>query len=262
MSENLFKKEDGDLSLKPVTYDSSNTPVDNSNDFIKTVAGFSKEDGEKDPTLFIIISGGEKRERDYFSLLENGKISQRVRVKFIDKNEKKEGGLSPEKMFNLALKVKSVYDKSKGDDLSDHIYLVSDVDHFRNELLSIKPICDKNGLQLIISNSCFEIWLYYGKRNIKPSNFIISKNILKISSEFKTYLGKEVKGGVNPRKAIFDVEKAMINAKKNYAEDNEGIPCLFSTQMYRLMQDILPFIKEELDEIRHKNHRREEKYRH
>jgi hypothetical protein len=261
MTSNLFQKEEGDLTLRPIEAKPDDSLVDESESDIITLDGFSKEEGTLDPTLFIIISGGEVREKDYFSLLKEKNGFTRVRVKFLDEDEDGKKGLSPDQMLPLAQKVKTKYDEGKGEDLSDHIYLVSDVDHFRSELLRIKPICEEEGMQLIISNCSIEVWLYYGKRSEKPSNFEIPGNHLEISSAFKTYLGLEVKGGVNPRKAIFDVEVAIANAEKNYEEDAEGIPCLFSTQMYSLMQDILPLIKEELEALKEKNQKKAEMYK-
>lgn len=102
---------------------------------------------------------------------------------------------------------------------------------------------------MIVSNPCFEIWLYFGKFANKPNDFIIPENSLKISQCFKRYLGNKVHGGVNPKHAIFDINRAMQNAKKLYEEDENGLPSIFSTNMYQLSESILPLIKDELDNL-------------
>ena len=153
--------------------------------------------------------------------------------------------LNPDGMLETAL-LKQQHYKSSQTDIPDKMFIVSDVDHFYNDLLRIKPKCENSDISLIISNSCFEIWLYYGKFSDKPSDFVIPDNHLKISQFFKTYLGDKVKGGANPKDAIFDIFVAIKNAKDNYEEDDYCLPKLFSTNMFLLAEDILPLIDKEL----------------
>ena len=81
------------------------------------------------------------------------------------------------------------------------------------------------------------------RKDDKCVDFIVPKNILEISSKFKTWANTVVKGGLKPTKAILKIEQNIENARKNYSEEN-GIPTLFSTQMYRLAEKMLPYIKE------------------
>jgi hypothetical protein len=135
--------------------------------------------------------------------------------------------------------------KTSESDEPDKIFIVSDVDHFMNDLLRIKPKCENSNISLIISNSCFEIWFYYGKFNQKPEDFTIPESRLKMIQKFKTYLNSKFKDGTDPRYAAFDIETAIANSKANYEEDNNGIAKLFSTNMFRLAEQLLPFIKDE-----------------
>lgn len=206
---------------------------------------YRKEEGTLSPhTFIVIVSGGERREKDYFKFISNNDRFKRIKLKFIADR----GKLNPDGLLETA-KFQQEHYRSSQEDEPDEIYIVSDVDHFYNDLLRIKPECQILNIHLIISNSCFEIWLYYGKFADKPHDFNLPTDPHKISKRFKTYLGNKVNGGINPRKAIFDIETAIQNARNNYQEDKEGIPVLFSTNMFILAESILPFIKEELSEF-------------
>ncbi|MDR2170581.1 MAG: RloB family protein [Planctomycetaceae bacterium] len=216
-----------------------------------------KVSGVKSPkTFFVIISGGEVREKKYFKIIERQDEFRRIKISFVaDPNQ-----LHPDGLLQKAEDEQRRYQSSQ-DDEPDNIFIVSDVDHFMNDLLRIKPKCEELNISLIVSNSCLEIWLYYGKFNQKPKDFSIPENALKISQEFKTYLNRKVKGGIDPRYAIFDIETAIVNSKSNYEEDNNGIPKLFSTNMFRLAEQLLPFIKDELDKMSAKNKIKNKSYK-
>lgn len=204
---------------------------------------YQKTGKEKLPkTFFIIISGGEKREKDYFKIFKNHDKFNRIRLDFVSDPFK----LSPDGMYELAEYKKNQYLSSwNEDDEPDKIYLVSDVDHFMSELIRIKPKCEKEDFKLIISNSCFEVWLYYACLDVIP-NFPMPDDPLRISAKFKGWLNDAIPGGAKPNKAIFNIYDNIKNARKNYAEDTNGIPSLFSTNMFLLAEDLLPLIEPEL----------------
>ena len=153
--------------------------------------------------------------------------------------------LHPEGLLEIALDKKKYYASSQ-EDAPDHFFIISDIDHFYNDLVKIQPLCSKEHINLIMSNPCFEIWLYYGKEKEPPNDFVAPTEQLKISQAFKTYLGTKVKGGVNPKKALYDIKSAIDHAKKHYEKDDKGIPKLFSTNMFVLASELLPLIDEEL----------------
>ena len=115
--------------------------------------------------------------------------------------------------------------------------------------------CKASNIELIVSNSCFEVWLYYAEKSNRPLDFVIPQNKLEISSAFKTWANTQINGGLKPTKAIFNIEQNIINAKKNYVEEN-GFPTLFSTQMFRLAEQILPFVNNGLVQLRREIERR------
>jgi hypothetical protein len=221
-------------------------------DYLKT----SKELIAK--AFFVIISGGEVREKDYFTILSRHDNFKRIKIEFIaDPNQ-----LSPKGMLNLAKYKKEHFLSSQqiNTENPDRIYLISDVDEYMGELLEIKPECKKEQLHLIISNSCFEVWLYYACRSTTPT-FPIPEKIETISWKFKEWLPTIIKGGINPTKAVFNIHQNIESAKANYKEDAHGIPELFSTNMFELANDLLPLIEPELLNLIEKNKVTESKFR-
>ncbi|MDO9635221.1 MAG: RloB family protein [Paludibacter sp.] len=206
-------------------------------------ANYQKPDVEEMPkAFFIIISGGESREMNYFRIISANDRFKRIKLEFIADPLK----LSPDGMYELAQYKQARYATSRNEDAEpDKIYLISDVDHFMNELLRIKPKCTTDGFHLIISNSCFEVWLYFAYHDTIP-DFQLPSDPLKISSKFKGWLPSVIRGGIKPEKAILSIYQNIENAKKNYKEDTNGIPILFSTNMYLLAEDLLPLIEPEL----------------
>lgn len=208
--------------------------------------GYQKTDIDEMPkAFFVIISGGQVREINYFKILSHKDRFNRIKLQLIADPLK----LTPDGMLELAEIKKAHFNSSRNEDAKpDRIYLISDVDHFINELLRIKPICEREDFKLIISNSCFEVWLYYAYHNTIPA-FRLPEDPLKISSKFKGWLPSVIRGGIKPEKAILQIQDNIANAKKNYKEGENGIPELFSTTMYILAQDLIPLIEPELSNI-------------
>lgn len=221
-------------------------------------SAYQKADLEEMPkAFFILISGGEAREKDYFKIISFHDRFKRIKLEFITDPQK----LSPDGMLELAEYKKARYDSSKNaDEEPDKIYLISDVDHFMTELLRIKPKCEAEGFTLIISNSCFEIWLYYAYCDSLPG-FKIPTDYLKISSKFKGWLPSAIRGGVKTTRAILNIYPNIEHARKNYKEDAHGIPELFSTNMFVLAEELLPLIEPELTDMIEGNKRTETEFK-
>ncbi len=220
------------------------------NSIIPLNDAYVKKDGYLSPALFVIVSGGEKREKDYFKIISKIESFPRIKICFVaNDRDTGEGGLSPLKMFVEAKKIKDEYAEGKPDDIIDQIYLLSDVDDFMGELLKIKPHCVVEDLNLIVSNPCFEVWLYYCCFSDKPDDFHMGEP-LKVSLELKRYLNEKKPGGINPVTSIFCIQHAIENAEQNYSEDKNGIPVFFSTNMFLLAKEIYPLVESELQKMK------------
>ncbi len=223
------------------------------------IAAYQKTDIEKMPkAFFVIISGGEVREKDYFKIISHQDKFQRIKLEFISESNKL---VNPTRMYELAIYKKERLESSKEKDSEpDRFYLISDVDDFISELIKIHPLCLKENFRLMISNPCFELWLYYAHCCDIP-NFPIPDKATKISGKFKGWADTAIRGGVKSKRAIFYIYPNIENAKRNYKEDENGIPMLFSTNMYSLAEDLLPLIEPELTNMIDENKRNEEKFR-
>ena len=131
----------------------------------------------------------------------------------------------------------------------DKIFMVTDVDHYRRELL--EQMAEINpAYQWIISNPCFEIWLFY--------HYFDNPGILRPdwpdedrikSQHLKSKLNELRKsdGGVNAEAAYGLMDRAIVNSKKNYGEDSEGIPEDFATQMHIIGEMLMGILRDDFE---------------
>jgi len=91
--------------------------------------------------------------------------------------------------------------------------------------------------------------------------FFQATNPLNISGKLKGWLPNVIPGGVKPLKAILNIYPNIENAKKNYTEDANGKPSLFSTNMYLLAENLLPLIEPELTNYINEMKRTEAEFR-
>lgn len=206
-------------------------------------AEYSKPDIEIDTVCMFLVSGGEKRERDYIKYLESN-ASRRLRVVFISK---KGQGLTPTQMLK---EVEESIEEECFQDYYGHlsylstediIYLISDVDQYGEELKRYLGNSNPR-YKWIISNPAFEVWLYY--HFYDTPKFIEEATNIPIAQRSqwlkdKLHKLRESGGGVNASEALKLVEIAVKNSKMNYTESEDNFPSLFSTQMHIVAEHIL-----------------------
>lgn len=207
--------------------------------------GFVKGDAYKRPKTFVVIfSGGTVREKDYFRpITSRTDLFPNLRFEFY--TEDRFGQDDYPLVFSMAEAKVKEYRTSTTEDEPDRYFVLSDVDHFRKHLVAFAPICKEEGINLSVSNPCFEVWLYYSKKDDRFEGFVMPENEKEISKEVKSFLHNNA-GGVNPRRAIFDIEKNIANARKNYEKDADGLPALFSTNVFVLAECLAPLIADGL----------------
>ena len=209
---------------------------------------YQKGDSFREPSLIFIISGGEKREKDFLKELISGKKSSVLKALFLSKERQ---GLLPDKMQEQWQKIRKegkfiIDDQTYYLEKIDEVLLLSDVDEFYDklqEILSSKSNDDTG--RWIISNPCFEIWLYYCYKN-DPNNdldCITSLSPNKRSKKLKRRCNEIVKGGLNGKYAFEHKDEGIRNSHEHYNEDNNGIPVLFATQMHEMAQCIIDKLK-------------------
>ena len=209
---------------------------------------YQKRDSFREPSLIFIISGGEKREKDFLKELINGKKSTALKALFLSKERQ---GLLPDKMQEQWQQIRTegkfiIDDQTYYLEKIDEVFLLTDVDEFYNKLQDIlsSKSNDDTG-RWIISNPCFEIWLYYCYKNDPNNdlNCITSFSTDKRSQELKRRCNEIVKGGLNGKYAFNHMDEGIRNSLKHYNEDNNGIPVLFATQMHKMAQCIIDKLK-------------------
>lgn len=216
-----------------------------SNDIVLSVSmsAYTKPEASLQPKAYLIVfSGGTEREKNYFYLIKhNPLLYPDIKVDFFAEPNFEKGGKPL--ITSFAIDKVNEYRESASVENPDSYWLLTDVDHFEHFLTKMREDCNANGINLIISNSCFEVWLYYAEKAERCIEFKIPADKNKISSAFKTWCNFQIKGGLNPYKAILNIELNIKNAKANYMEKN-GLPTLFSTQMFQLAEKMLPYVKE------------------
>lgn len=235
-----YSKHNGDSDLRDSLdgFDSSNEGLDVlKQEYIPIIKGYEKEAGSIPSFLIVVISGGEVREGDYLSELSKKQTFPKVKLIF-KSSEKGKGGLSPMLMVRKFYETIEMENPIKTHKILyssiDKIFMVTDVDHYLNELVTILNRCHLPNATWIISNPCFEIWLYYSYFDHICEEIKILESIpqSKQSSTLKHLNHKMIDGGIDPRKAFEQIENAIQNSKSNYSEDKNGIPKLFCTNMH------------------------------
>ena len=92
-----------------------------------------------------------------------------VIIEYQQKNE------SPEHLADFARKLKEEDERDISTDCYEKIWVVVDVDDFHGHSQAAK-ICKDNGIELIISNPCFEVWLL-DHVSVCPPSFTLTSTV-------------------------------------------------------------------------------------
>lgn len=244
-------------------------------------ASYKKADGIRSTNLVFVLSGGEKKEKDFLyelirrrekekeqKRIERQKRSNRydeetevflneinkyIKVKFQSKDGQ---GLQPYQMLeewkkiykSKILLIDSIPYNLEG---IDKVFLLTDVDEFKAQLINIIHSKHKKQEHWIISNPCFEMWLYYCFRN-NPKEDLILDDLSedKRSKQLKKRLGEIFSGGVDPRKIFTPkiLNTGIKNSRQHYTFDNNLIPELYATQMYEMAEYFIRTLEKKQEE--------------
>ncbi|MCQ2086329.1 MAG: RloB family protein [archaeon] len=213
-------------------------------------AAYTKTDGILPVSLVFVISGGEKKEKNFLIELIRQKSFHSLRVAFLSK---KGQGLQPYQMQDIWQDIQKtgefvINGQTYRLDETDKVFLLTDVDEYYDQLLKI--IATGGTGQWIISNPCFEMWLYYCYLNDPENDLacLIPLTVDKRSQKLKG-LGKTlVPGGLNPVLAFERMTEGIANSKLHYAMDENGVPVLFATQMHEMAECLVNTLNANADE--------------
>jgi RloB-like protein len=196
--------------------------------------GYKKEVPKRlvrDYKLFAIACEGSKTEPKYFNLFRH--MSTRVAVDIIEEivtdeemSLKHTAKSSPRWVLDRAVK----YIEKEGLSDEDSLWFVMDIDSWEeNQLREIASFCEqKPNWHIVLSNPCFEIWLYFHKKK----NLDASKS--KSSQDFKKEIASLEKGGYHPFKFIPFVKNAIINSERADVNKNHFLPTFKTSKIYQL----------------------------
>lgn len=207
--------------------------------------GYSKQDGVLSYSIICVISGGTNREKTFLTQIEKKRFFRNLDVVFVS-SPKNKGGLTPKMMQAEFERIcQNGIIKALGRDIEiddvDCFYMLTDVDHYEEELKDIIKTQKEKHQIWIISNPDFEIWLYYCYRNNPTEELaaVIDAKAEKRSSLLKTINGTfNNNGGLDTRKAFEHLEEGIAHSKEHYNEV-DAMPTLLSTQMHVFAEDVL-----------------------
>lgn len=196
---------------------------------------------QRDYKLFVIACEGSKREPAYFNLFNN--ISERFIVDVIAEI------ISDDEMaINHPLKSAPkwvldramMYIEKEGLSDEDDLWFVMDTDDWQVEqLIEIVAYCNDNpNWHIVLSNPCFEVWLYFHKKKD------ISISTSNSAHDFKYEISTFEKGGYHPLKFISNFENAIENAKNADSNTLHFFPNKKETKVYQLGEKMLTYIGE------------------
>lgn len=206
---------------------------------------YERQEPLRDSRKIYIYCEGNKREFDYFRFFCG--LSSNVNIIPIPS---KDGKTDPEKLMEAAreefginsdVSPKFTLDVSQ----QDNMWFVIDTDSWGSKITDLRNFCksqnaglDNEAWYVSQSNPSFEIWLYYHKFSEKPV-----KNDVDKYSSIKEFVDAQIPGGFDSRKHPAMIEAAIQNAKATYEEENQVLK-LYSTEVFKLGQVILPFVKD------------------
>ena len=268
------------MDLSKLTYskeDSSRTPADiplhkattenkdgsGMSETIQVPLAYRKTEGVLSTSLIFVLSGGEKRERDFLLELIRQRELHSLKVAFMSE---KGQGLQPYQMQAKWERIQLTGEIKIGSqlfhlDAMDMVFLLSDVDEFYDQLVKIfKGNQTENQGRWIVSNPCFEIWLYYCYSDSpeKDLECLKTEPVTTRSKKMKVLGNTLVSGGLNPCLAFENMLDGIEHSIAFYAKDDNGIPVLYATQMHEMAQYLVDVMNRNANEYSEYVKRKEE----
>lgn len=201
----------------------------------------------KDYKLFAIACEGSKREPEYFNVFQY--ISRKIKVDVIDtiiSDAEMQGKYSQKSAPKWVLDRAVKYIEKEGLSDEDFLWFVMDVDRWSvGQLREIADYCAQYpNWNIVLSNPCFEIWLYFHKKTS------IAKSPSKSCNDFKNEISTLEKGGYHPYKFIPFIPNAIKNAKAAESNPNYFMPAFKESKVYQLGEALMHVIgKNDFDDF-------------
>lgn len=193
----------------------------------------------RDYKVFAIACEGSKREPSYFALFQH--ISGKIKVDVIEHHvsdaemqTKHDNKSSPQWVLDRAMK----YIEKEGLLDEDDLWFVIDKDRWTDEQIrTLAEYCDNyKNWNLVISNPCFEVWLYFHKRK----NIDVSGSL--DCSKLKSEISKLDKGGYHQYKFLPFLQDAIANAKAADSNPDYYYANINETKVYKLGEALMQVV--------------------
>jgi len=216
---------------------------------ILTNRRFEREAPAREAKSIYIFCEGAKREYQYFEYFKE--MDSRINVEVYQLHPHEDN--SPLGLLSIAKKCIILNDKNPKPKYTfqknDEVWIVLDTDKDKNESRKpqietiLREIDELDNWNLIQSNPCFEVWLYYHLHKEKP---VFEEN--KYCASWKKIVNESIKGGFDSRRHPIYIESATRNAENNFALDNSKL-IIGSTEVFNLSKSILPLIRLKLQKV-------------
>lgn len=193
----------------------------------------------RDYKLFAIACEGGKREPAYFRTFQH--ISSRIAVDVIEDtvSDVEVLSINPNKSAPKWVLDRAVrYIEKEGLNDEDELWFVLDIDRWEfNQLKEIADYCEQNtNWNIVLSNPCFEVWLYlHKKKDFSNSNSISC-------GDFKHEISTLENGGYHPLKWIPNLLIAIENSEFIDTNKNYFYPEVKTTKLYHLGKAIVEVV--------------------
>jgi hypothetical protein len=207
---------------------------------------FAPQLPNEDAKIIYIFCDGAKREKQYFNAFNE--LDSRIKVEIYALKDGEDN--SPKGLLELANNCFIETEEKPNPKYQlleeDEVWFVVDTDKDKKEsrkpqIKALRRECVLKNWHVVQSNPCFEVWLYYHFYEQKP-NF----EGMEFCKGWKQYIQKK-KGGFDSKKHPILIQNAIQNAESNYGQDENDIPHIATTDVFRLSKSILPMIKDKLD---------------
>lgn len=200
---------------------------------------YTRREPDKEEKLYFIFCEGEKRETTYFYFFN--RIASQIIIQIIPIGD---GKNSPTGLYNNACQSLLKNEKNSAPTYSindeDEVWFIIDTDKWGNEIDTLRSSVIKHKNWFVgQTNPCFEVWLYYHFKSVKPEKTI---------TDWKNYLNEIIAGGFDNRKHPKYIQTAIANSESNFSASNNQ-PDLATSELFILAKKILPLVKSDIDAI-------------
>lgn len=162
---------------------------------------------------YLVVCGGQATEPEYFEHYSSSMDSGVIRV--ISKT------MAPSQLANYAVKCKR--DDERNNDSADcyaAVFVVVDVDDYHDHRQA-QRICKDNGIRLVVSNPCFEVWLIDHVRRC-PISYTDTAAVERYAGELGVVAGKRNKY-INFEAIDGHMRDAVRNAKDHNSQEGKTV---------------------------------------